>query len=235
MKKLLLLICLFALANNTYAQEPALIDVDWYVDYVVLDDVTHENPIVNAIGIINANLFLDEVSVGGVIHPESDSFFGDVIYDPVDPAFSFINMGITLPGCQNYCEFAAKYFDFLVDDFIEANFTYEILTNGDGKQTLIMTRDDGNFAVFQDSKILGLNDNALSTVRLFPNPTTDLLFIDSEFDTIQQLSVYDSTGRQVLNMTPEENSIDVSILPQGLYFLEVIMVSHKTVQKFIKR
>jgi len=235
MKKLLLLVCFLCLANTSHAQDPELLDNEWFIDYFELDNVTYNNPIVNAIGIINSNMVFDENMAYGIMDPESDSFFADVIYDPIDPAFTFENMGITLPGCNAHCEFAAKYFDFLVDDFIEANFTYEIITNGDDTLTLIMTRDDGNFAVFQDSKILGIDDQALSQVRLFPNPTTDLLFIDSEFDTIKQLVVYDNMGRQISSLTPQENSIDVSILPQGLYFLEVTMDTQRTIHKFIKR
>jgi len=234
MKKILLLVCFLFLANYTYAQEPELLNTDWYIDYFELDNVTYNNPIVNAIGIINPNMGFETDNAYAVMDPESDSFFADVVYDPIDPAFTFINMGITLPGCQLWCDFAPKYFDFLVDDFVEANFTYEIIFNTDGTRTLIMTRDDGNFAVFQDSKILGINDKALSKVGLFPNPTTDLLYIDSEFGVIEQLTVYDRTGRQVLKQTPEGNAIDVSILPQGLYFIEITVDAEKAIQKFIK-
>lgn len=234
MKKLLLVICFIGIANNTYAQDPALLDNEWFIDYFELDGVTYNNPIVNAIGIINSNMAFEADQAYAIMDPESDSFFAEVIYDAEDPAFTFINMGITLPGCYAWCEFASKYFEFLIGDFIEADFTYEIITNGDGTLTLIMTRDDGNFAVFQDSKILGLNDNALSPVRLFPNPTTDLLFIDSQLDMTEQLTIFDRTGRQVLQQTPQRNSIDVSILSQGLYFLEITSGDLKTIQKFIK-
>ena len=234
MKKILLLICFLCLANTTYAQDPALLENDWYIDYVELDNVTYNNPIVNAIGIINPNMVFDENMAYGVMDPESDSFFTDVTYDPIDPAFSFENMGITLPGCNAWCEFAAKYFDFLVDDFIQANFTYEITTNGDGSLTLIMTRDDGNFAVFQDSKILGLNDKALSKVRIFPNPTTDLLFIDSQQTTVDAITIYNLNGKKVLQTQLIDETIDVSAIPVGMYFMEITTENGRTVQKFIK-
>ena len=234
MKKILLLICFLCLANTSYAQDPELLDNDWYIDYVELDNVTYNNPIVNAIGIINPNMVFDENMAYGVMDPESDSFFTDVIYDPIDPAFSFENMAITLPGCNAWCEFAAKYFDFLVDDFIQSNFTYEITTNGDGSLTLIMTRDDGNFAVFQDSKILGINDKALSKVSIFPNPTTDLLFIDSQQTIVDAITIYNLNGKIVIQAQLIDRTLDVSTIPVGMYFMEITTENGRTVQKFIK-
>ena len=100
------------------------------------------------------------------------------------------------------------------------------------------TRVDGDFSIglarYHSALSLGINDKELSNVRLYPNPTTDLLFIDSEFDVIEQLTIYDNTGRQVLNMAPEGNSIDVSFLPQGLYFLKITVDDANSIQKFIK-
>lgn len=234
MKKLLLLICFIGFANNTYAQDPALLDNEWFIDYFELDGVTYNNPIVNAIGIINSNMAFETDHAYAIMDPESDSFFAEVTYDPVDPALTFFNMGITLPGCYAWCEFASKYFDFLIDDFVQANFTYEIIDNGDDTQTLIMTRDDGNFAVFQDSKILGLDEQSLSAVRVFPNPTHDLLFIESESEKIEQVAIYDNTGRQIVSTTTVDNSIDVSNLTRGLYFLEITTENGKAVERFIK-
>jgi hypothetical protein len=234
MKKLLLLICFFGLAGSTYAQEPELLETDWFIDYFILENVTYNNPIVNAIGIVDPNMGFTEDAAWAAMDPESDSFFTDVIYDPIDPAFTFENMGITLPGCHAWCEFASKYFDFLVGDFFEVNFTYEIITNSDSSLTLIMTRDDGDFAVFQDSKILGIDDKALSQVRLYPNPTSGVLFIDSELDVLKQLVVYDGSGRSVLSITPEANSLDVSQLATGLYFLEISTENGRAVKRFIK-
>ncbi|MEM7086413.1 MAG: T9SS type A sorting domain-containing protein [Bacteroidota bacterium] len=234
MKKILLLICVFGLANNTFAQEPELLETDWYIDYFTLDDVTYNNPIVNAVGIINSNMGFETDYAYAVMDPESDSFFADVVYDPVDPAFTFINMGITLPGCNAWCDFANKYFELLIDDFIEAHFTYEIITNSDNTLTLIMTRDDGNFAVFQDSKILGINDNTLSKVRLFPNPTSDLLFISSEQAIVDTITIFDLSGKRIPLTLSADRSVDISAIPEGMYFMEITSENDRIVQKFIK-
>jgi len=100
------------------------------------------------------------------------------------------------------------------------------------------TRVDGDFSIglarYHSALSLGINDKALSNIRLYPNPTKDRLFIDSEFGVIEQLTVYDRTGRQVLKQTPQGNSINVSILSQGLYFLEITIDTEKAIQKFIK-
>jgi hypothetical protein len=222
------------LANHNYAQEPELLETDWYIDYFELDNVTYNNPIVNAFGIINSNMDFETNIAYAYIHPESDSFFADIMYDPIDPAFTFFNMGITLPGCQAWCEFAGKYFEFLIDDFVEANFTYEIISNSDGTLTLILTRDDGNFAVYQDSKILGINEKALSKVRLFPNPTTDALFLYTENQIVKELTIYTIGGKKVMQPDVNDQKIDVSLFPAGLYFLEIRTENGRVVERFIK-
>jgi len=234
MKKLLLLICIVGLANHSSAQEPELLETNWYIDYFELDNVTYNNPIVNAIGVVNSNMGFETDSAYAIMDPESDSFFTDVIYNPIDPAFTFQNMGITLPGCHAWCDFTGKYFEFLIDDFVEANFTYEIITNSDSSLTLIMTRDDGNFAVFQDSKILGINDKALSNVRIYPNPTADLLFIDSQQTIVDAITIYNLSGKKVVQAQLIDRTIDVSAIPVGMYFMEITSENNRTVQKFIK-
>jgi len=61
-----------------------------------------------------------------------------------------------------------------------------------------------------------------STLKVYPNPATDLLFMHTAIDT--RFTLYDAQGREVLSgqlMGNESNLIDVSTLAKGLYSLKL--------------
>ena len=80
-------------------------------------------------------------------------------------------------------------------------------------------------------------------VRIYPNPANNELAIDvtniSEAKTT--LQVTDIVGRVLKSkiieggMATTHNSIDISSLPQGVYFLEVLTDNGKIVNKFVKQ
>jgi len=234
MKKILLWVVIVLSFTAGYAQPPDLGDPDLYIDYIVLDGITHESPITVMGGVINPNLVFEVDMAYGIVDPESDSFFAMVSYDPVNPEFTFTEPAITLPGCQAYCQFAIVYFELLAGNFIEVNFSYEIVDNGNDTQTLTITRADGNIAVFNDFPPLAVDDLVLTKVSIYPNPASNILFISSEI-TINNLSVFSISGKKVLEQKNIDNSIDISSLPAGMYFLEITSENGKAVQKFIKR
>ena len=62
-----------------------------------------------------------------------------------------------------------------------------------------------------------------TTVRLHPNPVTDLLYIDSgdSGDTVVSARLFDATGKVVLVAVAAATQIDVSDLVPGIYFIEL--------------
>jgi hypothetical protein len=80
--------------------------------------------------------------------------------------------------------------------------------------------------------VSGIFDNAISNLKLYPNPTTDYIYIDGlTGKTI--LTVFDVTGRSI--STPiDRNKIDVSVLPSGLYYLQLQNKYGVTTTKFSK-
>jgi len=61
---------------------------------------------------------------------------------------------------------------------------------------------------------------------VYPNPTTDKLTIvndENSPQTITNIEIYDITGRIVgaYSMHPENTTINVSQLPQGVYVLKI--------------
>ncbi len=87
-----------------------------------------------------------------------------------------------------------------------------------------------------EGQSLGVQDNFVENLILYPNPTNDFLNLSlNEGFENAIYSIYDMNGRRVLNNKLESNSIDVSKLSTGNYVLRVINQGSTKYQKFIKK
>jgi alpha-tubulin suppressor-like RCC1 family protein len=83
--------------------------------------------------------------------------------------------------------------------------------------------------------IAGLNDNTLSQITLYPNPTSSMLTLANAKNlTVESLTVTDMTGKVVLSQNGNNSQIDVEKLPAGIYFLTVSAKEGVQNMKFIK-
>ncbi len=57
-------------------------------------------------------------------------------------------------------------------------------------------------------------------MRLYPNPTKDIVYLDYD-GNIDSLSIFDAKGNAILRIRPKEDSLDISMLAKGIYFLEI--------------
>ena len=85
--------------------------------------------------------------------------------------------------------------------------------------------------------ITGINDNYIANVNVYPNPVNDRLYIETSTQ-IQSIEVYDIYGR-IQNLRNSEtqklrNSIDVSDLNSGLYFVKVKTEEGNIVKRIVK-
>lgn len=86
------------------------------------------------------------------------------------------------------------------------------------------------------SRVTGIHETVMGLQQLFvyPNPaTTELNVSTSENSLIEQLSVFDVNGKQVLTTNSTE-SISVSRLTTGIYFIKVKTDKGEFSRKFIK-
>ncbi|MBZ0326204.1 MAG: T9SS type A sorting domain-containing protein [Altibacter sp.] len=111
---------------------------------------------------------------------------------------------------------------------------YAFYTATDGNTVLVIQNQFLDFAEFKNDP-LAVPENALHTISLYPNPTTDKLFLHSGAIPIEKLSVFDLSGQRILESTNTAHFIDVSNLAKGLYLLEITTPEGKTLQKFIKK
>ncbi len=82
---------------------------------------------------------------------------------------------------------------------------------------------------------LGLSDNAAGVLVMHPNPAQDLVSLKHD-QQIDNAEVRDLNGRiAAAEFNQSNNSIDVSKLPAGVYYVTVYSNNSSTVQKLIKK
>lgn len=81
---------------------------------------------------------------------------------------------------------------------------------------------------------VGIDDMDNTTLRIYPNPTTERLFIESE-TAIREATIYNSIGQSVSRCNMEGcNEVAVSELEKGVYTLQLMMQNGDTVtRKFV--
>ena len=71
------------------------------------------------------------------------------------------------------------------------------------------------------------------SVSLFPNPTTGIVYIDSE-KPVSSIVIYNAQG-VIVNRVYDSNEIDIDHLPVGVYFALIKNQRGITVEKVIKQ
>lgn len=87
---------------------------------------------------------------------------------------------------------------------------------------------DGNVG----SELPGLDED----IMIFPNPATHTITLNS-WDPIQSLTIFGINGNVVRQIELSENqqTIDISALDRGMYFMQIQTEEETTVEKFIKK
>ncbi|OUS01549.1 hypothetical protein A9Q86_07155 [Flavobacteriales bacterium 33_180_T64] len=83
---------------------------------------------------------------------------------------------------------------------------------------------------------LSLENSFVNDLVIYPNPTKDVLKISSN-DNLQGAvyTIFDITGKRVLNSKLNQNTIDVTALETGNYILRIVSGNTIKSQKFIKQ
>ena len=107
----------------------------------------------------------------------------------------------------------------------EVNFTYEVSDGENSANTSVTIKVDADSS-------LGVNDQNITNISIYPNPVVNKLFIQGLLD-VSETSIYDVLGKLVLSQTISKE-IDVKQLSKGVYILKIIDGQKETVRKFIK-
>ncbi|MFD2540925.1 T9SS type A sorting domain-containing protein [Lacinutrix gracilariae] len=92
-----------------------------------------------------------------------------------------------------------------------------------------------DLGAYEYNSTLGIDDISLNTnsVKLYPNPVSDRLFIKST-EQVENISIYNINGQLIKQTIEATNGIDVSVLPSGLYMIQITTSNNTINQKFIK-
>ncbi|WP_045474910.1 FG-GAP-like repeat-containing protein [Winogradskyella sp. PG-2] len=103
----------------------------------------------------------------------------------------------------------------------------DILYNVNANQLLNIT---------EGSSTLSLSDNELNSLKVYPNPVSDMLYVKS-INLIKKIILYNMLGQIILEykVNLQEASINLKMLEKGVYFLETQTDISTEIIELIKR
>ncbi len=78
-----------------------------------------------------------------------------------------------------------------------------------------------------------IHNTETKSITIFPIPAEDILHFKG-IDRVDSSSIYNSNGQLVLKNSKEHQSVNISTLVKGVYYIEIISKGKKSVHKFIK-
>jgi hypothetical protein len=109
---------------------------------------------------------------------------------------------------------------------------YTFSTSGDIIY-LHITNTIGEVATFYASN-LSQEEFLKTAITIYPNPVSNVLYIKNAGITIENVKIYDLNGRLIKEEKLDDNQIDVSQLPQGIYILDIETAIGVLRQKLVK-
>ena len=231
MQKLLLLSICLLLSAQVFGQDPALFKT-WdlyqieikFSQGVLISDV---EPAITPKLTIDSSLAF---SGFGACNSFSGSFLYLTNEDKLDP----IDYMDTSLDCET------QFLDAIEDEYFgyfkasSSPLFYTIFIGNDGLEHLIVSAGSPGFQLEFINPLLSVTPFKKSKISVYPNPVLDQLFITSESLQAKSLAIYSISGQRILSEKNNANTVDVSELSKGVYFLEITSLDGTSVQKFVK-
>jgi hypothetical protein len=250
----------YAIINGSCAPVSGCGYVVGNVDYSLAFNSSQEDCEVNCGGMTYAEECSD---IDGVDFGSCDMFMGyatingvcismsgcDYIVGNVDYSAAFVS---TLEECNSNCvgiDPSDECEDLSNVDFGECTMPLGIgIINGNcemisGCSTVVGTTDfsPSLYANFEDCEAClsssGLSENQLRLIKIYPNPTDDILRIEFTEQVNALIFVKDLTGRQLKSFRANDQIIqmDLTHLKRGQYLLEIQWDGKRLVKSIVKR
>lgn len=118
----------------------------------------------------------------------------------------------------------------------QKNYSYEDVSSCNTKTKYYRLKVVSNNGNVEYSKVIKIGSTKNNTISIYPNPaTTGIFYLQSAINADAQIKVYDVLGREkysTINHLNGMNSINISHLAKGTYFLQ-ITINGNTVTKTI--
>ena len=86
--------------------------------------------------------------------------------------------------------------------------------------------------VITDMSTASIDESILANIRLYPNPATSQVNIDTLFQN-GEIIITDITGKLVLKQTIESNTVSIEHLENGTYFVQTVNENKQLTKKEI--
>ena len=155
-------------------------------------------------------------------------------------------------GCSRIFALNRKNIDGTIDTSFNnnGNFSYNFSSYNDSRSFTYYIHNDGKIFIagitggfagllatlrITDSSLF-INSNLIRNITIVPNPVENELIIDNQNkENIQEIFIFDVTGKEILALNTGLNKIDVSKLDKGIYIINMIIDNQSYYHKFIKR
>src|SRR5690606_3240212 len=205
---------------DIFAASPYINEIAWFENLDGLGSFSSKNIVNNTLSKPFA-IYVEDLDNDGdndVLATSVDPFGGEVVW--------FEN----LDGLGSFS--AKKSIDSDLE-FPRDVYAADIDNDGD-MDVFIADQNDNKIAWYENYTILGVEENEINSLTVYPNPTKGLIYINPKTKTIISIGVFDLLGKKVLQLEGNIQRIDISTLQSGMYFLRIATDAGSFVQKIIK-
>jgi hypothetical protein len=181
------------------------------------------------------------VDVGDIQFTSLWSEYIKLAFDPAgEPFVAFCDDNILFKGTVMKFD-GTNWVDVGTAGFTAGMANYISLTFSTSGQACVAYSDGGvsweATVMKYDSVYDGINELQGSGIKLYPNPATDKITVEtSATPAINQLTIMDLNGQELITrqITEPKTQIDISSLPSGVYFVRLTKDKTVEVGKFVK-
>lgn len=179
--------------------------------------------------LVFSKLTLDPVTAPGSALYDAIGQFG---YGP------FVTAAINSTGWKAHLLTSATLQSDIANSLAANYFSIGFMPQGDFFAGEYLAADgwDANapYLTFTYTQPLSVAGFSQSAIKIYPNPVENKLHVDTDYE-IESINLYSALG-QLVQSNSNQNSIDVSTLPSGIYLLEIKEQNQQTaIRKIVKR
>ncbi|WP_179339405.1 T9SS type A sorting domain-containing protein [Winogradskyella ludwigii] len=160
-----------------------------------------------------------------------NGFGGDYSYDASENTLYPNNFSQTLILCDTSED---VNFENLFFAQVSANTNNSVTINMNANFTELKLENYPGYLATYRNVSLSTPEQSLAALKIYPNPVSDQLFISNRNSKDLDIVIYDILGKQVLQKKSIKQSVDVSNLLDGIYFLEINSDNGMRIEKIIK-
>ena len=168
-----------------------------------------------------ASVFLIDSVSGTPINYTRTDINGDYSFDQVPIGNYFLNVDIF-----GLTQQSTHYIDVTAINYQFYNLNFEV-------DTVVSTRNP--IGIYADYSSLGFSTETISNISVFPNPTHDIIYIESPQEPITGIKITDIAGKTIKQIDTPANhlQIDLGNKPSGIYFVTVMTEESSFVKKIV--